>query len=104
MITIIWDITNYCKADFNKMRDILDEIDWDIHLKDLNVFETWDSITKSLNYCIESCVPQTKHPPNKRHKYLNRKAIKLRHEKVAAWRRYRATRNHLDLPIQNNVI
>ena len=87
---------NYYKADFNKMRDMLDEIDWDIHLKDLNVFETWDSITKSLNYCIETCVPQIKHPPNKRHKYLNRKAIKLRHEKVAAWRRYRATRNHLD--------
>ena len=36
---------NYYKADFNKMRDMLDEIDWDIHLKDLNVFETWDSKT-----------------------------------------------------------
>ena len=68
------------------MRDMLNEIDWDIHLKDLNlnVFENWDRITKNLNHCIKTCVPKIKHPPNKIHKYLNRKAIKLRHEKVAA--------------------
>ena len=78
------------------MRDILEEIDWDIHLKDLNVSEIWDSITNILNHCIDTCIPKTKHPPNKKHKYLNQKAMKLRYEKVASWRRYRATRNHLD--------
>ena len=29
---------NYYKADFDKMRDMLNEIDWDIHLKDFNAF------------------------------------------------------------------
>ena len=33
---------NYYKADFNKMRDMLNEIDWDMYLKDLNVLETWE--------------------------------------------------------------
>ena len=57
-INNIWGIADYhnYKADFNKMRDMLDEIDWGIHLKDLNVFETWDSMTISLNHCIETCM------------------------------------------------
>ena len=38
----------YFKADFDKMRDILEEIDWDMHLKDLNVSKTWDSITNNM--------------------------------------------------------
>ena len=42
---------NYYKADFNKMRDMLDEIDWGIHLKELNVFKTRDGITKTLSLC-----------------------------------------------------
>jgi len=33
---------NYYKADFDKMRDMLNEIDWDVNLKDLNVLETWE--------------------------------------------------------------
>ena len=33
----------YYKADFDKMIDMLDEIDWDVNLiKDLNVLETWE--------------------------------------------------------------
>ena len=41
-------------------------------------------VTESLNHCIETCVPKIEHPPNKKHKYLNWKAIKLRHEKVVS--------------------
>ena len=67
-----------------------------LKVKDLNVSETWDSINNILNHCTDTCIPKTKHLPNKNHKYLNQKAMKLGHEKVAAWRKYRATRNHLD--------
>ena len=41
-------------------------------------------VTESLNHCIETCVPKIEHPPNKKHKYLNWKDIKLGHEKVVS--------------------
>ena len=49
------------------MRDILEETHWDMHLKDLNVSEMWDSITNTLNHCTDTCIPKNKHPPNKKH-------------------------------------
>jgi len=35
-------------------------------------------------------------PLKKKHVYLNRKALKLRYEKEAAWKKYRITGNQLD--------
>ena len=49
--------------DFDKMGHMLDEIDWDIYLKDLNALETWDKISGVLNHSITYCVPKIKYPP-----------------------------------------
>ena len=61
-------------------------------------------ITMILSHFIESCIPKIKHPSNRKAQvYLNQRAIKLRNEKIAAWRRYRATGSHLDYCYLINV-
>ena len=49
---------NYCRADFDKLRRILEETDWDTQLRDLDVYETWNMISKVLENAIEVCIPK----------------------------------------------
>ena len=52
---------NYGKANFNQIRDMLQEVDWDNKLKDLNVSETWEMITELINKAIDTCIPRFSH-------------------------------------------
>ena len=71
---------NYGNANFNQLRDILQEVDWDNKLKELNSSKTWEIISELINKAIDTCIPKFNQPPKKRHKYLNRRALKLRYE------------------------
>ena len=53
-------------------------------------------ISGILENAIEACIPKTHHSSKKKHQYLNNKALKLRYLKEAAWRKYKATGNHID--------
>jgi len=77
---------NFGRANFDQMKDILQEVDWDNKLKDLNVTKTWETITGLINKAINTCIPKSNQPLKKKHIYLNRKALKLRYEKEATWK------------------
>ena len=74
---------NFGRANFNQMRDMLQEVDWENKLKNLNVSETWEIITELINKAIDTCIPRSNQPSKKKHRYLNRRALKLRYEKEA---------------------
>ena len=40
---------NYGKVNFNQMRDMLQEVDWDNKLKDLSVSKTWEIISELID-------------------------------------------------------
>ena len=63
--------------------------------KDLNVSESWE-ITDQINKAIDPCIPKFSQPPKKKHRYLNRRALKLRYKKETAWKIYRVTGNQLN--------
>jgi len=56
-------------ANFDQMKDMLQEVDWDKKLKDLNVTETWETITGLINKAIDTCIPKSNQPLKKNHIY-----------------------------------
>jgi len=88
---------NFCKADFSRLRSLLEEIDWNTQLQGRNAHETRNLIFEHLTNFMEVCVPMTSHPVRKNHPYLNEKATKLRHIKEVAWKQYKVTGNHIGL-------
>jgi len=39
---------NFRTANFNQMRDMLQDVDWENKLRDLNVSESWEIITEQI--------------------------------------------------------
>lgn len=78
---------NYFHADYDKIRNYLDDKDWDNILNETNVNILWNNIKSELDNIKEKFVPLAK-ITNKKSKWVTREVIRCRRAKERAWKEY----------------
>ena len=71
---------NMRHADFNKLRHLLDTIDWNSELECLNVNQQWDHFPNTLTNCLNASIPLCK-PHVWKNIYMTREAIHMKNVK-----------------------
>ena len=88
----------YSKGDYDKLRLILSETDWNEISSCSNIDESWKKFTNILNTAVKSCIPVTKRRSrnNNKPKWWNNE-IKLElSNKKRAYSKYQITQNEND--------
>jgi hypothetical protein len=81
------------RADFNAIRTVLREINWEQKLNG-TVEQDWESFKNKLHECVAKFVPLRRIPKNQKPKWLSREIVKLLRRKRAAWKDYRLYGTH----------
>ena len=88
----------YKRGDFDKLRAILSEIDWNIVLQGTCVDEAWKLFISTLNNAVKSCVPVSKRRSqnNNKPRWWNNQIKNKLTLKKRAYIKYRATNDESD--------
>ena len=74
-------------ANFTKMCELLEAIDWHTCIDPLNTLQAWDFFAKHFESCLKECVPY-KRPSNKKQNILmTQQALHLRNTKKKLWQK-----------------
>ena len=87
---------NFKEADFNKLVDLLQSVDWYHVLEPLDASQAWDKFTCILNEFVQLTIPQQTKRSNKINPYINSKVLKLKRKKQFFWREYCISGSHYD--------
>ena len=81
---------DYNKADYVKMSDLLDKVDWNIVTTSQDVNEACNNFQSHLSRAFKECVPLVKITNGKQVNLLqfNGSAKKIVRKKYFAWKRY----------------
>jgi len=79
---------DYFKADYDEVRLLAKQIDWDNMLCSNDVNSIWESFKVELENLRNHCVPQRSRKKGKK-KWINREVIKCRRAKTKAWLRHK---------------
>ena len=79
---------NLNQADFSRMRELLQALDWNDLLDTLDICSAWELFSNAFTDIINDCIP--KYVPRKRKNiFMTQKALSLRNKKFNLWRRYK---------------
>ena len=84
----------YNKADFNKLRREVGQLDWD-SLRYMSLQDAYSSLMTMISDLVDEFVPKSK-PGKKKNLYLNREALSLQRRKRTLWNRYVRTKSLVD--------
>ena len=87
---------NYNKADYKRIRQSLDQIDWEGELRDRNFSDAWNFFEEKLEAIMEECIPMSKPRSKRKNIYVTREAMKLKKKKYHLWKKYTETQDYLD--------
>ena len=79
---------NYNKADYTQMRTFLEEIDWEVELKEKTLHQPWQIFINKISEAKTLFVPQTKPGKTQRKKWLDGdtlKAVRKKHQVYRKW-------------------
>ena len=89
-------IYNFHKGDYNEIRRLLSQINWNELLKDIDTNAAWYVFNDKLKSIIQLCVPiEVMNTTKKKCPYINSKVFKLRHQKETLWRKFLLTGSNL---------
>ena len=86
---------NLCRADFEKLRCLLDAIDWNGELANLDVNQQWSYFSNILTNCLNDSIPLCK-PRARKNIYITHEAIRMKNTKNKLWKRYMSSRSPSD--------
>ena len=69
------------KGNYEKMRRILDNINWEDEIDELPFSQAWDYFTKQLEATVKECILKSKPRSKKRNMYMTCKAMRLKKKK-----------------------
>ena len=84
----------YSKGNYDRLRTILSEIDWNQLLQSNDINSSWNKFTERLNKAIKLCIPVCKRRPchNTKPKWWNNQIKSSLSDKKRAYRQYQRTR------------
>ena len=88
-------VPDYGKADFNKIREFLVEIDWFEVLEGLNTEESWDSFKHILQETVDKCVPTKIRRSSTKPLWMKPNIIRKIRKKRRVWRWYQSTKEYI---------
>ena len=74
------------QANFDKLRDLIQEVDWDDILSALNIRCAWKLFSKKFTEFIDECIPQDF--PRRKSIFMSRRALHLKNRKRKLWNKY----------------
>ena len=85
------NMLNYCKANFKKIREMMNGVDWNKKFADVNIQVAWRMFCSEYNDAVRSCVPVKKVKVNKRPPWLKAHVKKALRAKYKTWAIYKRT-------------
>ncbi len=82
-------VLNYHKADYEKICDTLEKIDWETSLQGKDVEQEWEEVKSELLKCMNNLVPKINCRNKKRPIWMKRKVSKMIKARNRAWTRFR---------------
>jgi len=82
---------NMHKADYVKMRELLNAVNWEESIGSLEITEAWNLFSTTLDSAIDACIP-TFCPSTKKNLYMTKEALHQKNVKNRLWRQYLQTR------------
>ena len=88
---------DYCKADYVKLRRIMNETDWNCVTNAENVNSAWEYFNEVLSSAVHKCVPRVKVSDGKKMNppWFNARAKRIVRRKYFAWKRYTESRSYV---------
>ncbi|KAK3855062.1 hypothetical protein Pcinc_038510 [Petrolisthes cinctipes] len=84
---------NVGRGDYDKFKNMLDEVNWDMHANSGDVETFWRNMMVELDSAITDCIPKkAKMPP--KNLFMNRETIHLRRRKNKLYAKYLRTGDH----------
>lgn len=95
---------NYHRADKEKMRELVDQVDWEEAFANKSVNGMWDTFIENYKRIVKICVPNyVSRPGCSKPKWMTRRLETLIRRKQEAWRKYRSRKNAAHRELYNNV-
>lgn len=79
---------NYFKGDYEKLRAIVNNINWEVKMKDMNTEESWNYFYEIIMKGIESCIPKKKTKKNHLQLWVNEDVKIAKRNKNKLWKNY----------------
>jgi len=80
--------STYCKsyydlrfANFIRMRQLLEQIDWHTNLYPLNTLKAWEVLASHFELCLGECVPYKTSSSKKQNMFMSQQALHLKNRK-----------------------
>lgn len=88
----------YSKGNYEEMKDILEQLDWEDILREKNCSESWDIFHGHMMKAMKQCIPKRGRNPGKpgRALWMNEEALAKVRKKSAAYKRYLETKEGKD--------
>ena len=100
-------VPDYEKADFRKMNELVDSIDWSERLQPLDTYQSWDLFKSTLTDSMHACIPQKDRRTSDQPLWMNRNIMRLLRKKRRLWKWYKTTRDYAEyqayLAVQKTV-
>ena len=74
---------NLHQADFDKMRTLLEAIDWDHILSSLDIYQAWDVFASHYESILKECIPYQVPRMKKKSIYMTREAFRMKKKKLS---------------------
>ena len=87
---------NFSKGEYERVRHLLNEINWVTLLGNLNTDESWKTFCTELNRIIQISIPKTIVKSKRKHPYITAKVLKLKYQKDKLWKKYSFSGDSLD--------
>ena len=86
VVKLVYLDTLLHQDDFDKLRELIQELYWDDILSPLNIHSAWKLFAKKFSGFIDECISQD--IPGRKSTFMNHGALNLRNRKRKLWNKY----------------
>ena len=98
-------VPDYSKADFGQMREQLDQVVWEVELRDLDAEASWNLFKDKVTSTVDACIPKKKRRNNGKPLWMQQNTMRIIRKKRRLWKHYTTTRDYQSYleykPVQN---
>jgi hypothetical protein len=97
------EVPDWSRTDMNKLKELLQQIDWDVELSGLNVDDSWTKFKNAVDKAQEACVPKKLRRANNRPIWMTRNLLRIIRKKRRLWKVYKTTKDYQEYLAYKNV-
>ena len=97
------EVPDWSRADMNKLKEQLQQIDWQNELNGLNVDESWIKFKNVVDDAQNACVPKKLRRANNRPIWMTRNLMRIIRKKRRLWKVYKSSKDYQEYLAYKNV-